>query len=120
MKAGVPSVRPLTLATFGPALLTVLALPFGFINEGIAVVAGVYGLYFAVPAVVAWCLDVFRGRLPRWAQRTLGVLILLVAVPAIAFWLLWTGPLFTFALPPAAVVLIVAFRLMRARSPTRG
>ena len=43
MKAGVPSVRPLTLATFGPALLTVLALPFGFINEGIAVVAGVYG-----------------------------------------------------------------------------
>ena len=30
-------------------LLSVLALPFGFIKEGVAVVAGVYGLYFALP-----------------------------------------------------------------------
>ena len=44
MKARMPSVCPLTLATFGPALLTALALPLGFIDEGIAVVAGVYGL----------------------------------------------------------------------------
>ena len=112
-----PSVRPLTLATFGPALLTVLALPLGFIDEGIAVVAGVYGLYFILPATVAWSLDLLRSRLPWWLQRTLGILILLVAIPAIAFWLLFTGPLFAFALPPTAVVLIVAFRLTRARLP---
>ena len=66
-----PSVRPLTLATFGPALLTVLALPLGFIDEGIAMVAGVYGRYFVLPATVAWSLDSFgvvcRGFSGRWA-----------------------------------------------------
>jgi hypothetical protein len=93
----------------------VSALPFGFIEEAVAVVAGVYGLYFALPAVVAWCLDAVRNSLPRLAQRTLGIVIFLVAIPAIAFWLLWTGPLFVFALPPTAVVLVVAFRLVRGR-----
>lgn len=107
----------MTIATFGPALLAVLALPFGFIEEGVAVLAGVYGLYFALPAVVAWCLDSFRSRLPRSVRRTLGVLITLVAIPAVAFWLLWTGPLFGFAVPPTAVVFIVAFRLLRASPP---
>jgi hypothetical protein len=47
------TLPPLTLATFGPALVTVLALPFRFIEEGIAVVAGIYGMYFVLPAVVA-------------------------------------------------------------------
>jgi hypothetical protein len=109
-------VRRLTPATFGPALLTVLALPFGFVAVGVAEVAGLYGLYSALPAVVAWCVDASRSRLPRFAQRTLGVVILLVAIPAVAFFLLWTGPLFIFAVPPAAVVLIVGFRLLRAMS----
>jgi hypothetical protein len=114
--AAIRSVRPLTGAAFGPALLTVLALPFGFVEVGVAEIAGVYGLYFALPAVVAWCLDGLRVRWPRWVQRTLGVLILVVAIPAIAFWLFWTGPLFLFAVPPTAVVLVVAFRLSRARA----
>jgi hypothetical protein len=102
-----------------PAFLTVLALPFGFIEVAVAEVAGFYGLYFALPAVVAWCLDAFRCRLPRFVQRTLGGLTLVVAIPAVAYLLLWTGPLFIFAVPPTAVVLIVAFRLLRARSPER-
>jgi hypothetical protein len=116
-EAGICTVRPLTITTFGPALLTVVALPIGFIEEGVAVLAGVYGLYFALPAVVAWCLDYFRSRLPRFVQRTLGVLIVLVAIPAVVFWLFWTGLLFGFAVPPTAVVLIVAFRLLRASPP---
>jgi hypothetical protein len=113
-------VRRLTLAAFVPALLTVLALPFGFIEVRVAEIAGLYGLYFALPAVVAWCLDAVRNRLPRSVQRTLGVLILLVAILAVAFWLFWTGPLFIFAAPPTAVVLIVGVRLVRARSSDRS
>ena len=119
MDAGIRAIRPLTPATFGPALLSVLALPFGFIEEGVAVVAGVYGLYFALPATVAWGLDVVRSRLPPWGQRTLGVLILLVTTPAIAFWLFWIGPLLIFAAPPAAVVVIVTWRLLLARPVQR-
>ena len=115
MEAGIRSVRPLTGAAFGPALLCVLALPFGFLEVAVAEVAGLYGLYFALPAVVAWCLDAVRVRLPRFVQRTLGVLILLVTILAIAFWIFWTGPWFVFALPPTAVVLIVAVRLLRGR-----
>lgn len=111
------SIDLLTVASFGPALLSLLVLPVGFIREDVAVLAGVYGLYFALPAVVAWCLDVTRGRLPRWSQRTLGLLILLVTIPALAFWLFWIGPLLIVAAPPAAVVLVVTFRLLRA-SPT--
>jgi hypothetical protein len=106
----------LTLAAFAPALLTLLALPFGFVEVGVAEVAGLYGLYFALPAVAAWCLDGVRSHLSRFVQRTLGALILLVAIPYVAFWLLWTGPLFIFAVPPATVVVIVAVRLLRARS----
>lgn len=109
------TVRPLTLATFVPALVTVLALPFGFIEEGIAVVAGVYGMYFVLPAVVAWCVDVHRRRLPRAVQRILGALMVLLAIPAVATWLLWAYPLLIMGLPPTAVFLIVAFRLLRAR-----
>ena len=110
------SIDRLTGAAFGPALLSVIALPLGFIWDEVAVVAGFYGLYFALPGVVAWCLDGVRGRLPRWAQRTLGLLILVVTILTIAFWLFWIGPLFSFAAPPAAVVLVVTFRLLRARS----
>jgi hypothetical protein len=109
----------LTLAAFMPALLTVLALPFGFIEVDVAVIAGVYGLYFALPAVVAWCLDAVRSHLPRFVQRTLGVLTLLVAIAAVAFWLFWAGLLFVFAVPPTVVVLIVAVRLVRARPSER-
>jgi hypothetical protein len=108
----------LTPATFGPAALTVLALPFGFIEVGVAEVAGFYGLYLVLPAVVAWCLDTIRTRLPSVAQQTLGVLVLLVAIPAGAYLLLFTGPWFIFAVPPTAVVLIVAGRLVRARPPS--
>lgn len=95
-------------------MLCVLALPFGFVEEDVAVIAGVYGMYFVLPAVVAWCLEAVRTRMPRFVQRTLGVLILLVAIPAIAFWVLWTGLWFALALPSTVVVLIVAFRLLRA------
>ncbi len=118
-KASIRSARPLTLATFIPAALTVLALPFGFIEEDVAALAGIYGLYFALPAVVAWCVGALQSRLPGYVQRTLGVLILLVAIPAAAFWLLWTGPLFLLAVPPTAVVLTVAFHLVRIRAPGR-
>jgi hypothetical protein len=110
------SARPLTRATFVPAFLTVLALPFGFIHEDIAVLAGIYGLYFALPAVVAWCLDVMRGRLPRYVQRVLGGLIVVVATGAVGFWLLFAAPVLVPALPPIAVVFIVGFRLLRAPS----
>jgi hypothetical protein len=116
--AEIRSVRPLTLGAFTPALLTLLVLPFGFVEVGVAEVAGVYGLYFVLPGVVAWCLDGVRSHLPRFLQRTLGGLILLVAIPYLAFWLLWTGPLFIVAVPPTTVVLIVAVRLVRARGPT--
>jgi hypothetical protein len=108
-------MRPLTLATFGPALLCVLALPFGFVEEGVAVLAGVYGLYFALPALVAWCLDAVRNRLPRWGQRTLGILILLGTITATVFWVFFVGPLLIFAAPPAVVVVIVSLRLLRAQ-----
>jgi hypothetical protein len=83
---------------------------------GVAEVAGIYGLYFAVPAIVAWCLDAVRSHLSHIVQRTLGGLILLGAIPYIAFWLLWVWPLFIAPVPPATVVLIVAVRLPRARS----
>jgi hypothetical protein len=114
------SVRPLTLATFGPASVTVLALPVGFIEVRVAEIAGFYGLYFALPAVVAWCLGAGRLRLPRLLQRTLGLLILVVTIPSIAFWIFWMGPLLVFAVPAAAVVVIVAFRLLRAGSRLAG
>jgi hypothetical protein len=110
------STRPLTRATFIPAFLTVLALPFGFVDEGVAVLAGIYGLYFALPAVVAWWLDAMRSRLPRHVQRVLGGLIVLVATMAVGFWVFFAGPLLVLAVPPIAVVFVVAFRLLRARS----
>ena len=93
-------------------MLTVLALPFGFLEVGIAEVAGFYGLYFALPAVVAWCLYAVRGRLPRVVQRLAGAVIFVVATLATGFWILWAGPLFLLALPPAVAVFIVAIRLL--------
>jgi hypothetical protein len=109
-------VRRLTLAAWIPGLLAVLALPFGFIDEDVAVIAGVYGLYFALPGVVAWCLDLARPHLPRVAQRVVGGIALLIAMPAVAVWLFLIGPLLLFALPSVVVVFVVAFRLLRARS----
>jgi hypothetical protein len=108
----------LTHAAFIPALLAVLALPFGLIEPVVSNAAAFYGLYFALPAILAWCLDRFRSRLPRSVQRPVGVLILLVAIPSDAILLLWSGPVFIPALPPTAVVFIVAFRLLRARPPS--
>jgi hypothetical protein len=111
------SVRPLTYAAFIPALLTLLALPFGLVEPFVSNLAALYGLYFALPAVLAWCLDRIRGRLPRFAQRLLGVLILAVAVPTAAVFLVWTALVWGLGVPPAAVVFIVALRLLRARPP---
>jgi hypothetical protein len=109
----------LTLAAWVPALLSVVALPFGFIDEEIAVAAGVYGLYVALPGVVAWCLHEVRHRLPRWLQRVIGALTLLVAIPYFVVVFFFTGPLFVIALPAVAVILIVATRLLRARPSGR-
>ena len=111
--------RPLTLATFVPAAVAVIALPFGFLDEDIAVVAGVYGLYVALPAAVAWSLDRLRPRLPRWLQRVLGALALLVAVPAVLVYFLFTGYWLVLALPGIVVVFVVTVRLLRA-TPTPG
>lgn len=107
----------MTLATWIPALITLLVLPVGLIEEAFAVGAGIYGLYFVLPAVVAWALDAGRHRLPLLVQRILGALVLLVAIAAIGFWLLWFPPLLAIGLPAVAVVLAVGCRLLRAQSP---
>jgi hypothetical protein len=111
------SARPLTYAAFIPALLTLLALPFGLVEPFVSNLAALYGLYLALPAVLAWCLDRIRGRLPRFAQRSLGVLILAVAIPTAALLLLWTALVWGLGVPPTAVVFIVAIRLLRACPP---
>jgi hypothetical protein len=102
-----------------PTVLALLALPFGFVDEEIAVAAGALEIYFFLPGVVAWCLDAFRTRLPRWVQRVVGAVIIVVAIPYVAFWLLWLGPFFVLCLPATAVVFIVACRLLRARPSGR-
>jgi hypothetical protein len=109
------SARPLTYAAFTPALLTLLALPFGLVEPFVSNFAALYGLYFALPAVLAWGLDRIRDRLPRFVQRSLGVLILAVAVPTAALLLLWTALVWGLGVPPTAVVIVVAIRLLRAR-----
>jgi hypothetical protein len=111
------SARPLTYAAFIPALLTLLALPFGLVEPFVSNLAALHGLYFALPAIVAWYLDRIRGRLPRIVQRSLGILILAVAIPMAAFLLLWTALIWSLDVPPTAVVFIVAIRLLRARPP---
>jgi hypothetical protein len=63
----------LTLATFAPAVLTMLALPLGFIDEGVAVVAGFYACtscYRPSPpgALTPFGLACRVSRSERWAS----------------------------------------------------
>ena len=53
-------IGPLTIATFLPALLTVLALPFGFVEVAVAEIAGFYDPVRGVLAAVDGALVPLR------------------------------------------------------------
>jgi hypothetical protein len=102
--------RVLTLAVFVPAAVTLLALPVGFASEDVAIIAGLYGLYFVTPAALAYVVERVRSRLGRRTQRAIGLLILFSGVLYVACWALVLGPFVLPALVPLAAVLAIGTR----------
>ena len=86
--------------------LAIVPLPFGFIEEDIAVIAGIWGLYFVVPMalVVAAAWLGVRYRVPRVWLRVAVVLIGTFLLLWFAYWSLWVPPLGLLALLPALVI----------------
>ena len=97
----------LDVCALAPPALTLAALPFAEENG----VLLVYGIYFALPALLAWLVLRLRAWLPAWARATLGVVMvpwILVMTAAAA----WAGKFIPVCLLSIGVVAVVAWRLL--------
>jgi hypothetical protein len=93
-----------------------VALPLGFVNEAFAVAAGVFGLYFVLPMLLALGLVVAAERRPppRGHVRAAVALVLPVWVLWDAYWALFLGPYgWAAGVASLAVVMFAALRLWR-------
>jgi hypothetical protein len=105
--------RPVFLTCVAGA---VLPLPFGFLNEAVAIGAGIWGLYFVLPMVVAVAGAVLAVRLrpSRSWVRAAVVVIGVAALLHFLYWSLWLLPYSVLAIAPAAVIARAAVVAWRA------
>ncbi len=94
-----------------PAALSAALLPFE--RD-----AAVYGLYFALPALLAWAVLRLRPRMPSWLPSVLGVLMIpwAIVMTTVA---LTAGYLIAACAVSIGVVLVVAWRLLTGRGGRR-
>ena len=105
-----------------------VALPLGFVDEAFAIAAGVAGLYFVLPMLVALGLVPVAERRPRALVRVLVALVLPLWFLWVTYWGLQLGPFgWGLALVSFAVVAFAGARLWRASTsgsaasaPARG
>jgi hypothetical protein len=118
-------VKVVVAASVGAILV---ALPLGFVDEAFAIAAGVAGLYFVLPMLVALVLVPVAERRPRAPVRILVALVVPLWFLWVTYWGRQLGPVgWGLALLSFAVVAFAGARLWRtstsgsaASAPARG
>jgi hypothetical protein len=104
--------RAIFLACIAAALVP---LPLGFVEEWIALIAGVWGLYFVLPMAlaVAGAVLAARYRVPRVWTRSFVAVVALPLLLWFAYWSFWLLPFGFLTIFPAVVIVRAAAHAWR-------